>query len=101
MSSAVRQRLRRYTRETFQFPGLVVRASYAVQDRFTRRLGYADMVDTVTQGVAGVGAVIPEGNGRPFAAISIAAIKPRMTPTRRAELGQSLLQMLNADATNG
>ena len=60
----------------------------------TRRLGYAEMVDTVTQGVAGVGAVLPDANGSAFAAISIAAIKPRMTPARRTELGQLILSSL-------
>lgn len=61
----------------------------------TRRLGYAEMADTVTQGVAGVGAAIPDASGLPFAAISIASIKPRMTPRRRAELGQLLLTELS------
>ena len=60
----------------------------------TRRLGYAEMADTVTQGVAGIGAAIPDASGMPFAAISIASIKPRMTPQRRAELGQLLLAEL-------
>jgi len=60
----------------------------------TRRTGYAEMVDTVTQGVAGVGAVIPDAAGAPFAAISIAAINPRMQPARRAELGQLVLETL-------
>jgi DNA-binding IclR family transcriptional regulator len=48
----------------------------------------------VTEGVAGVGAVIPDPSGVPFAAISIAAIKPRMTPARRAELGALLIKTL-------
>lgn len=61
----------------------------------TRKTGYAEMVDTVTQGVAGVGAVIPDATGTPFAAISIAAIKPRMTPARRGELGQLLMATLS------
>ncbi len=60
----------------------------------TRRNGYAEMVDTVTQGVAGVGAVIPDGSGAPFAAVSIASIKPRMSPARRAQLGALLLETL-------
>ena len=59
----------------------------------TRKAGCAEMVDTVTQSVAGVGAVIPVGS-TPFAAISIAAIKPRMAPSRRAELGQLLIEAL-------
>lgn len=61
----------------------------------TRKTGYAEMVDTVTEGVGGVGAVIPAvGAGVPFAAISIASIKPRMTPARRTELGLLLLRTL-------
>lgn len=60
----------------------------------TRRSGYAELLDTVTEGVAGVGAVIPDPSGVPFAAISIAAIKPRMTPARRAELGALLIKTL-------
>ena len=59
----------------------------------TRRAGYAERVDSVTQGVAGVGAVIPDRNA-PFAAISIASIKPRMGATRRAELGALLISTL-------
>lgn len=60
----------------------------------TRRTGYSEMADTITDGVAGVGAVIPDSSGAPFAAISIASIKPRMTPARRSELGQMLLDEL-------
>lgn len=62
----------------------------------TRRLGYAEMTDTVTQGVGGVGVVIPDPAGTPFAAISIASIKPRMTPQRRAELGEMLLDAVRS-----
>ena len=63
----------------------------------TRKNGYSEMEDSVTQGVAGVGAAIPNPAGSPFAAISIASIKPRMTPARRAELGQLLLATLQED----
>lgn len=59
----------------------------------TRRTGYAELVDSVTEGVAGVGAVIPDLNA-PFAAISIASIKPRMSAARRAELGSLLISTL-------
>lgn len=87
------ERIRKQHSQAFIEAGLGV-------DRFqkvlasTRRLGYAEMVDTVTQGVAGVGAVIPDETGTSFAAISIAAIKPRMSSSRRAELGQFLVQVL-------
>ena len=63
----------------------------------TRRLGYAEMVDTVTEGVAGVGAIIPDATETSFAAISIAAIKPRMMAARRAELGQFLIRSLREE----
>lgn len=55
-----------------------------------RRIGYAEMLDTVTQGVAGVACVIPS-DGVPFAAVTIAASSARMTPERRAELGRFLM----------
>lgn len=64
----------------------------------TRRAGYSDMADTITQGVSGVGAVIPDPSGMPFAALSIASIKPRMTAARRAELGELLVASLREAA---
>lgn len=64
----------------------------------TRRAGHAELIDTVTEGVAGVGAVIPDP-GTPFAAISIAAIKPRMGAARRAELAALLVSTLAAPDT--
>ncbi len=85
-------RIRRQHAQAFEAAGLTPEWLDKVVAR-TRRTGYAEMVDTVTQGVAGVGAVIPAG-GVPFAAISIASIKPRMTPARRAELGHLLMQTL-------
>lgn len=67
----------------------------------TRRTGYAELVDTVTEGVAGVGAVIPDRN-TPFAAISIASIKPRMSAARRGELAALLMSTLaQAPGTEG
>lgn len=63
----------------------------------TRRNGFSELLDTVTHGVAGVGAVIPDRDGIPFAAISIASIKPRMSATRRAELGSLLLNTLKGN----
>jgi len=64
----------------------------------TRKYGYSEMLDTVTEGVAGVGAAIPDAGTAPFAAISVAAIKPRMSTARRAELGALLLATLRSDA---
>lgn len=60
----------------------------------TRRMGYAEMLDTVTQGVAGVAAVIPVTGGTPFAAITIATSSAQMPAERRAELGQFLIETL-------
>lgn len=60
-----------------------------------RRNGFVEMLDTVTDGVAGVGVALPH-DGAAFAALSIASIKPRMSPARRAELGQLLLATLRA-----
>ena len=66
----------------------------------TRRTGFSELVDTVTQGVGGVGAVIPDP-AAPFAAISVAAIKPRMSAARRAELGQLLLKTFGEQRSVG
>lgn len=64
----------------------------------TRHKGYCEMLDTVTQGIAGVSAVIPEPSGTPFAAITVASISQRMTTERRGELGQLLISALNEHA---
>lgn len=87
-------RITRQHAQAFEAAGLTSAGLAKVIAR-TRKAGYAELLDTVTQGVAGVGAIIPDAGGAPFAAISIAAIKPRMTPARRAELGQLLMQTLN------
>lgn len=94
------ERIRTQHAQAFNAAGLHTERFQKVLAR-TRRLGYAEMVDTVTEGVAGVGAVIPDPAGTSFAAISIAAIKPRMTPARRAELGQFLVQTLREEALHG
>lgn len=86
-------RIRHQHAQAFEAAGLNAAQLDKVIGR-TRRIGYAEMVDTVTQGVAGVGAVLPDATGSAFAAISIAAIKPRMTPARRMELGQLILSAL-------
>jgi len=57
--------------------------------RTTRRLGHSHTVDTITQGVAGVGKVLP-AQSQAQLAISIGAITSRLTPTRRAELARLL-----------
>jgi len=91
-------RIRAQHAQAFDAAGLTASRFEKVVAR-TRKMGYAEMTDTVTQGVAGVGAVIPDPGGAPFAAISIASIKPRMTPSRRAELGAMLLEALREPAT--
>lgn len=85
-------RIRTQHAAAFDAAGLIPAQMSKVIAR-TRRTGYSEMVDTVTQGVAGVGAAIPDP-AAPFAAISIASIKPRMSSSRRAELGQLLLKTL-------
>ena len=60
----------------------------------TRRLGYAELLDTITQGTGGVGMVLPQASGTPFAAISIASISSRMGAVRRGELGALLKREL-------
>ena len=60
----------------------------------TRRLGYAELLDTITLGTGGVGMVLPQASGPPFAAISIASISARMGAARRGELGQLMQREL-------
>jgi len=62
----------------------------------TRRSGCAEMLDSVTPGVGGVGMAIANAEGAPFAAISIASIQPRMQAPRRAELAALLARELSA-----
>ncbi|HYP82759.1 IclR family transcriptional regulator [Variovorax sp.] len=82
----------------FEAAGLTAERLSKVVAR-TRRSGYSEMLDTVTEGVAGVGAAILAGGATPFAAVSIASIKPRMSAARRAELAELLLQTLRAEPT--
>ncbi|MBC7599284.1 MAG: IclR family transcriptional regulator [Polaromonas sp.] len=93
------ERIRSQHVQTFDVAGLTQGAMSKVVAR-TRKMGYCEMLDSVTEGVGGVGAVIPDATGHPFAAISIASIKPRMTPARRAELGELLITTLSADAAD-
>lgn len=64
----------------------------------TRRIGYAEMLDTVTQGVAGVACAVPSA-GMPFAAVTVAAASARMTPERRSELGELLMARVKRFST--
>ncbi len=52
------------------------------QIEFTRKRGYAWGADVVMEGVAGLGAVVPNPNGAVYLAVSIAAIKSRLSGER-------------------
>ncbi len=68
--------------------------------RATRKLGYSEVVDTITEGVAGVGMVLPR-QGTAHMAISIGAITSRLDAPRRAELGRLLLQAIPTGRKKG
>ena len=61
--------------------------------RRTRSAGYADIEDTLTVGVSGVGCTF-EASATTLAAISFGAISSRLTPPRRMEMGQLLREQL-------
>jgi len=63
--------------------------------RRTRATGWADIVDTLTVGVSGVGTTFAPSPGT-LAAISFGAITPRLPPERKAELAQLLQTQLAA-----
>lgn len=66
--------------------------------RGTRSRGYADIVDTLTVGVSGVGMAFAAAPGTP-AAISLGAITPRLPEQRKQELAQLLMAQMPPDAT--
>lgn len=61
--------------------------------RRTRSTGHADIVDTLTVGVSGVGATFAASPST-LAAISFGAITPRLPPPRKQELARLLLAEL-------
>lgn len=61
--------------------------------RRTRASGWADITDTLTVGVSGVGATFAASPGT-LAAVSFGAIGPRLPPERKAELARLLLEQL-------
>lgn len=63
--------------------------------RSTRSAGYADIVDTLTTGVSGVGCTFAASPGT-LAAISFGAISPRLPPKRKREMAQLLKTELSA-----
>ena len=56
----------------------------------SRRLGYALNADRLIPGMTGIGFPIRAGDGRPIAALSVAAISSRMVETRRASIAKWL-----------
>jgi DNA-binding IclR family transcriptional regulator len=61
----------------------------------TRAAGYADIEDTITVGVSGVGRIFA-ASAATLAAISFGAITPRLPPARKKEMAQLLLAQLPA-----
>lgn len=61
--------------------------------RETRKKGYADIVDTLTVGVSGVGRTFA-ASATSMAAISFGAITPRLPPERKKEMAQLLIDQL-------
>lgn len=61
--------------------------------RRTRAAGYADIEDTLTTGVSGVGCTVA-ASANTLAAISFGAITPRLPPERKREMAQLLMQQL-------
>lgn len=63
--------------------------------RRTRSTGHADIVDTLTTGVSGVGCTFAASQGT-LAAVSFGAISPRLPPERKLELARLLKAELPA-----
>jgi DNA-binding IclR family transcriptional regulator len=59
----------------------------------TRSRGYATVEGLIVPGSWGIGVVVPDNQGRPLAAISIAAITSRVEPPRQHEL----VRMMDAE----
>ncbi|RJG06785.1 IclR family transcriptional regulator [Noviherbaspirillum cavernae] len=68
-----------------QFRGLSI-AELRDMVRDTRERGYGVSRDRLTEGVSGIGVAIPNPDGTPYAAISVAAISSRLHPERYAEV---------------
>ena len=88
------RRIRAQYGEKFDAAGLTTTHFNRIIAR-TRKTRLSEMADTITVGIAGVGMAIPHPASAPFAAISIASIKARMTTSRRAELGSLLAHELD------
>ena len=59
----------------------------------TRAIGYADITDTLTVGVSGVGCKF-DASASTQAAISFGAITPRLPPERKKEMAHLLMEQL-------
>jgi DNA-binding IclR family transcriptional regulator len=59
----------------------------------TRRNGFAEMADTVTEGATGIGRALLY-HGRPFAAVIIVTVTVRMNENRRQQLVRLLADEL-------
>ena len=68
--------------------------------RRTRAAGYADIVDTLTVGVSGVGATFAASPST-LAAISFGAITPRLPPERKRDMAQLLMDQLASNQARG
>ena len=68
-------------------------AEYAQAVRQTRKAGYADITDTITTGVSGVGRTFA-ASANTLAAISFGAITPRLPAARKKEMAQLLIEQL-------
>ena len=83
--------LERHAAEYAQAGFTPARIAQAV--RQTRKAGYADITDTITTGVSGVGRTFA-ASANTLAAISFGAISSRLTPTRRTQMAQLLQEQL-------
>lgn len=83
--------LERHTAEYAQAGFTRERMKQAVKR--TRAAGHADIVDTLTEGVSGVGRTFA-ASATTLAAISFGAITPRLPPARKKEMAQLLKAQL-------
>ncbi len=83
--------LERHAQEYAQAGFTPARMAQAV--RQTRKAGYADITDTLTMGVSGVGCTFA-ASATTLAAISFGAITPRLSAARKKEMAQLLVSQL-------
>ncbi len=83
--------LERHAVEYEQAGFTLARMAHAVRE--TRKHGYADINDTITTGVSGVGCTFA-ASPTTLAAISFGAITQRLPPARKTEMAQLLIDQL-------